>query len=285
MQALRCCKLIGIGRVNIQNCFRACCSSPNHTPDAFGLKETEVGSYVQGLMLKPDGLNGMFTLAPALDDETSMAALNVKFQEYDEWVEAREEFLHRRKNEKKSDVDPELVHPAAFGSIRLDRDNVTKFHRIYDSHTTPNPDSPYLLSYTPTHPRPANEVGDQKSLNALSPARANTSIKVSAPDSPEDLKSPLATTHTTHDSNKVPRIYLMHAFNDLTRLDMWNLLRKTIIFQNEYLLAINKPFGLPIHSPSNESRHTFIDFIDEFSHYCKSESLYPLHRLDKDTTG
>jgi 23S rRNA-/tRNA-specific pseudouridylate synthase len=84
---------------------------------------------------------------------------------------------------------------------------------------------------------------------------------------------------------RLPAVYTMQVLNDLAHSDVWNILRKQIVFQNEFLIGINKPFGLPMHSPSSNCRHTLNDFLDEFSKLCNCESVYPLHRLDKDTTG
>jgi len=56
-----------------------------------------------------------------------------------------------------------------------------------------------------------------------------------------------------------------------------------ILYQDEYLVAINKPSGLLVHkSPidKHETRFALQEVRDQIGHY-----VYPVHRLDKPTSG
>ncbi len=63
-----------------------------------------------------------------------------------------------------------------------------------------------------------------------------------------------------------------------------------ILFEDEHLLAINKPAGLVVHPGAGNPSGTFVNAL---LYHCKSNVLYPsdrlrpgiVHRLDKDTTG
>ncbi|CAL8099518.1 unnamed protein product [Orchesella dallaii] len=90
---------------------------------------------------------------------------------------------------------------------------------------------------------------------------------------------------TMLDTNVIPKPFQMPDYNQITELDMWNILRKTIIFQNDFILAINKPYGIPVHSKAISCRHTIIQFLKKFADLLKVEEVFPLHRLDKETTG
>jgi len=56
-----------------------------------------------------------------------------------------------------------------------------------------------------------------------------------------------------------------------------------ILYQDEYLIAINKPSGLLVHkSPidKHETRFALQELRDQIGQY-----VYPVHRLDKPTSG
>jgi 23S rRNA pseudouridine1911/1915/1917 synthase len=60
-----------------------------------------------------------------------------------------------------------------------------------------------------------------------------------------------------------------------------------ILYEDDHLLAINKPAGMVIHPAPGHSHGTFVNAL---LHHCKSlkiDSLRPgiVHRLDKDTSG
>ncbi|ODV95133.1 hypothetical protein PACTADRAFT_2843 [Pachysolen tannophilus NRRL Y-2460] len=55
-----------------------------------------------------------------------------------------------------------------------------------------------------------------------------------------------------------------------------------IIFEDEFLLVIDKPSGIPVHSTKNYYYNTIIEILKNEYNY---KNLYPLHRLDKLTSG
>ncbi|CAG7785986.1 unnamed protein product [Allacma fusca] len=83
----------------------------------------------------------------------------------------------------------------------------------------------------------------------------------------------------------IPKYYKQFNWHETTHADAWIYLRKNICFQNEFLVALNKPLGLPMHTPTASCRHTVIDFLKEFAEHCRVNEIFPCHRLDKDTTG
>ena len=59
-----------------------------------------------------------------------------------------------------------------------------------------------------------------------------------------------------------------------------------IIFEDDYLLVINKPSGLLMHPTSSERYHTLANgVLAYFQQHGIDASFHPIHRLDKDTSG
>lgn len=70
-----------------------------------------------------------------------------------------------------------------------------------------------------------------------------------------------------------------------TQISPWDT-AMDIIFEDEYLLVINKPAGLLMHPTATERTHTLANAL--ISYFTKSDqqaSFHPIHRLDKDTSG
>ena len=60
--------------------------------------------------------------------------------------------------------------------------------------------------------------------------------------------------------------------------------RPKVIYQNEFLLAIDKPAGLSFHSEFEPGTVQLTrDILDEEEDWV--QDLYPVHRLDKTTSG
>ncbi|PIE82332.1 MAG: pseudouridylate synthase [Cardiobacteriales bacterium] len=56
-----------------------------------------------------------------------------------------------------------------------------------------------------------------------------------------------------------------------------------ILYQDKYLVAINKPSGLLVHR-SPIARHE-TEFVIQILHHQLNQFVYPIHRLDKPTSG
>ena len=69
----------------------------------------------------------------------------------------------------------------------------------------------------------------------------------------------------------------------LTRADR-TLLQEIILYEDDFILALNKPFGLAVQGGTGTYRH--VDGILK-SFFASPESAHPhlVHRLDRDTTG
>ena len=79
---------------------------------------------------------------------------------------------------------------------------------------------------------------------------------------------------------KILRNQVPH-FDNAPSLDVRNVLRKSILYQKDDIIAINKPYGLPMHDGPGVI-HSVSDFLDSI---IPRTQLYPVHRLDKETTG
>lgn len=61
----------------------------------------------------------------------------------------------------------------------------------------------------------------------------------------------------------------------------------TIAYEDEYLLVINKPWGLLMHPTSKERYHTLANGVIHYFQATQQReaTFHPVHRLDKDTSG
>lgn len=61
------------------------------------------------------------------------------------------------------------------------------------------------------------------------------------------------------------------------------MIRATVIYRDDHLIALNKPAGLPTQGGSGQSRH--VDGLAEALRFGFEEKPRLVHRLDKDTSG
>ncbi|MEM1130340.1 MAG: RluA family pseudouridine synthase [Pseudomonadota bacterium] len=61
------------------------------------------------------------------------------------------------------------------------------------------------------------------------------------------------------------------------------MIRATVLYRDDHILALNKPPGLPVQGGSGQSRH--VDGLAEALRFERDEKPRLVHRLDKDTSG
>ncbi|MEM1373201.1 MAG: RluA family pseudouridine synthase [Pseudomonadota bacterium] len=61
------------------------------------------------------------------------------------------------------------------------------------------------------------------------------------------------------------------------------MIRRAIIFQDDHIIALNKPAGLPVQGGSKQTRH--VDGMGAALRFGLDENPRLVHRLDKDTSG
>ncbi|QJC33982.1 RluA family pseudouridine synthase [Enterobacteriaceae endosymbiont of Donacia cinerea] len=88
----------------------------------------------------------------------------------------------------------------------------------------------------------------------------------------------------SHDIIKIPDIYLnkIKPVKYNLTLDKIKFLKKTIIFEDEYILVINKPSGIAVHGGSGINYGIIENFRCLFK---KKKFLELVHRIDKETSG
>uniref|UniRef100_T1ITX1 Pseudouridylate synthase RPUSD4, mitochondrial n=1 Tax=Strigamia maritima TaxID=126957 RepID=T1ITX1_STRMM len=62
------------------------------------------------------------------------------------------------------------------------------------------------------------------------------------------------------------------------------MLTNGIIYNENDILAINKPYGLPCQD-GPKCHHTLLHFLPQLAAFLELETLFPVHRLDVNTTG
>ncbi|QJC37538.1 RluA family pseudouridine synthase [Enterobacteriaceae endosymbiont of Donacia thalassina] len=88
----------------------------------------------------------------------------------------------------------------------------------------------------------------------------------------------------SQDIIKIPFIYInkIKPIKYNININKINFLKKTIIFEDKYLLAINKPSGIAVHGGSGIS----YGIIENFRYlFQKKNFLELVHRIDKETSG
>jgi len=267
--------------------------------DPFGIEEHLVDSsssslLVQGNYSSSKSQNTETHQLP--DDQDHESRRRERLSMYDGWLRNR---IQIQENQS-SNYDEEGEHAVAAdekirlskgGTVRLDSDNVPTRDGQFD---TLSPDfiaqkeAEAAQSQEERKPQPKTTAFEflrkhkaaEKAIttNIQPKSIAKLSVNFTTEDAPElDIES--------LDSNKVPKAYQLPDYNKITQGDMWNILKSQIIFQNDILVAMNKPFGIPMHSPARNCRHYIIQFLQNLAEHCSVPQLHPLHRLDRETTG
>jgi 23S rRNA pseudouridine955/2504/2580 synthase len=61
------------------------------------------------------------------------------------------------------------------------------------------------------------------------------------------------------------------------------MIRAAVLYRDDYIIALNKPAGLPVQGGSKQTRH--VDGLAEALRFGNEEKPRLVHRLDKDTSG
>ncbi len=84
------------------------------------------------------------------------------------------------------------------------------------------------------------------------------------------------------DDIRIPPLQEKQPSQPIIKKGLIEQLQNNILFEDEYLLAINKPSGVPVHGGSGEEG----GLIENLRHaYTKHQTLELVHRLDKGTSG
>lgn len=75
--------------------------------------------------------------------------------------------------------------------------------------------------------------------------------------------------------NQVPH------FDNAPSIDVRHVLRQSVIYNRDDIVAINKPYGIPSHDGPGVV-HSMSNFLDSL---LPKTQLFPVHRLDQETTG
>jgi len=86
----------------------------------------------------------------------------------------------------------------------------------------------------------------------------------------------------TGDTLRIPPVYLDEEISDSAPVYLQQRVLASIIFEDEGMIVINKPAGIPVHSGSGQA-HGVIEAFRAIGE--KYEKLELVHRLDKDTSG
>ena len=75
-------------------------------------------------------------------------------------------------------------------------------------------------------------------------------------------------------------------FTKLTNEDIVELLVESILFDDQDILVINKPYGLTCQGVEETASGPILNkFLNQLAHRVHCEKLFTVHRLDKETTG
>ncbi|CAG2117214.1 unnamed protein product, partial [Medioppia subpectinata] len=74
-------------------------------------------------------------------------------------------------------------------------------------------------------------------------------------------------------------------FTKFPKEDIEALLMKSVLFDDIDIVAINKPYGMAIHTKETPVTPVLTDYLPHLQRELRCEKLYTVHRLDRDTTG
>ncbi|CAG2184320.1 unnamed protein product, partial [Oppiella nova] len=74
-------------------------------------------------------------------------------------------------------------------------------------------------------------------------------------------------------------------YTKFTKEDIIELLVKSILFDDNHIVAINKPYGMSVHTKESPYSPVLTEFLPQLTEKVNCHKLYTVHRLDRDTTG
>ena len=92
-------------------------------------------------------------------------------------------------------------------------------------------------------------------------------------------------------SGKVPLRFLPVDLETLTKVEIEEIIKRNVVYNENDIVAIHKPYGLPMFGESKRSRHSvesLLSCLFDTLNVTPTENwpgLMPVHRLDKNTTG
>jgi len=286
--------------------------------DPFGIDEVasaKNSTLVQGCYRIPEESSNETKTSRGKAESPIYSQSSNRLQVYDTWIKHREEVNGQARLEAVGGEEADHVRETHYGKVRLDSDKVNKKKNSqdpvgkmsskrqtrYDKSVEEKSMSEKDVITAEEFLRSFKDHAREEDTNYLQKQKTNE-VKIPSPIihdpvpqrrlvhrvSQADLdaqKFKESIIDDTVGSRVLPKPYQFPDFNKMTSQEIWYMLRKSIVFQNDFLLAINKPYGIPIHSPGVDCRHFVIEYLDRLAEFGQCEKLYPLHRLDKETSG
>ncbi|KAG7160522.1 uncharacterized protein LOC121876093 [Homarus americanus] len=73
--------------------------------------------------------------------------------------------------------------------------------------------------------------------------------------------------------------------DSFTKYEVFNLLKNSIIYDNYDIIGLYKPYGMVMHQGTSSHHHVLSEYLPDLAIHLKSNELYPIHRLDANTSG
>lgn len=185
----------------------------------------------------------------------------------------------------------EIVHDRHFGRMRHDHENVIRSHGQFEPDNQNKLFSTHDIkrSYTKSEPKAQDETTTEDDSCETQPTFINSRQLASHLNTlfvPEKTKLHPLEKDVTLDSK---------GFNDYThqvtnwdaciREEILGELKKSIIYHNYDVLAINKPYGLASHGGNKKDKLNVNSLLQDLAKTMRIEKVYLAHRLDKTTSG
>ncbi|XP_071529595.1 uncharacterized protein [Panulirus ornatus] len=85
--------------------------------------------------------------------------------------------------------------------------------------------------------------------------------------------------------NKILSLLNIQKKENCTKYEISKLLKKSVIYDRYDVVGLYKPYGMSVHGGPNSPYHVLLDYLPELARHLNVEKLYPVHRLDANTTG
>lgn len=84
---------------------------------------------------------------------------------------------------------------------------------------------------------------------------------------------------------KVLSLLSVKSQEKFTKYEILKLLKTSVIYDQDDIVGLYKPYGMTMHSGTSNQQHILADYLPDLAKHLETDELYPVHRLDAGTTG
>lgn len=90
---------------------------------------------------------------------------------------------------------------------------------------------------------------------------------------------------TNKSYKKILSLLSVKSKENFTKFEVLKTLKNSVIYDKDDIVGLYKPYGIAMHRGTSGHQHILSDYLPDLARYLKADELYPVHRLDSNTTG